>query len=118
MKYIAVLHQDGEGCDYTIGCGTRVEYTEAESMKEAFENFSKDLYWADIIEDHEGYDGNPLAGEMQLESMTIYQVGVTDDGEMYQNLFNMLEAKANSAAAIQRRKDEAELERLQRKLRK
>ena len=55
---------------------------------------------------------------MQLESMTIYQVGVTDDGEMYQNLFNMLEARANNAEAIQRRKDEAELERLQRKLRK
>lgn len=24
-KYVLVMHQKGDGCDYTIGCGTRVE---------------------------------------------------------------------------------------------
>ena len=45
MKYLLVMEQDG-GCDYTIGCGLKVEPIEASNMQEAtakaFEYLSED----------------------------------------------------------------------------
>jgi hypothetical protein len=35
MKYMIVKQQNGEGCDYTIGCGISVEIIEAGSIQEA-----------------------------------------------------------------------------------
>jgi hypothetical protein len=32
MKYLVVFEQDGEGCDYTIGCGIYSEEIEAEDI--------------------------------------------------------------------------------------
>lgn len=33
MKYLVIQTQTGEGCDYTIGCGTRADIIEAESLE-------------------------------------------------------------------------------------
>lgn len=46
-QYILVMHQCGEGCDYTIGCGikyrlmTAVDYSEAEKQAK---NYIQDMY--------------------------------------------------------------------------
>jgi hypothetical protein len=41
-KYLIVLHQVGDGCDHTIGCGTRVEVFTAPSRAAAIVH-SEDL---------------------------------------------------------------------------
>lgn len=35
MKFLVIFMQEGEGCDYTIGCGTRVVAIEAVSLEAA-----------------------------------------------------------------------------------
>lgn len=57
-RYIAVLHQAGEGCDYTIACGTRVEHLDATSWDEA-------LAEAEALLSE--YDG-----ERSLDDITVY----------------------------------------------
>jgi len=35
MKFLILLEQNGEGCDYTIGCGINFEEIEAKDLKSA-----------------------------------------------------------------------------------
>jgi len=37
MKWLLLMSEEGEGCDYTIGCGVAYEMIEAESREEALE---------------------------------------------------------------------------------
>jgi hypothetical protein len=36
-KYLVIKKQEGDGCDYSIGCGVRLDTIEAESTAEAVE---------------------------------------------------------------------------------
>lgn len=38
MKFVAIYKQKGEGCDYTIGCGMRCDFFEAEDREKAKEH--------------------------------------------------------------------------------
>ena len=64
MKYTVILKQDGEGCDYTIGCGMTKTTIEANSLDEAKEKLNKliietyprtrmerGLAWAELYEE-------------------------------------------------------------------
>ena len=35
MRFVILLRQHGEGCDYTIGCGYRFEFFDAKDMDDA-----------------------------------------------------------------------------------
>lgn len=48
MKYIILKKQNGDGCDYTIGCGMRYDIVEAESIEDCIE----------MVAYPEGRDGN------------------------------------------------------------
>ena len=37
MKYLLIMEQDGEGCDYTIGCGVKQVIFEVDSDAEAIQ---------------------------------------------------------------------------------
>ena len=41
MKYKAYLKQDGEGCDYTIGCGQTIVELQANNKEEAKEKLTQ-----------------------------------------------------------------------------
>jgi len=49
MPYLLVMHQNG-GCDYTIGCGTKVVELKATNPKRAWNEAVQ------IIDDHGGLD--------------------------------------------------------------
>ena len=117
-SYIGILHQAGEGCDYTIGCGTKVLYTSALSMKEAFNIFVDHQGWKDWLDEIEYHTENPLRDlEFALDSMTIYEVGVTDKGEMYETFLLELDEQVGVArASREAKRDEAEFKRLKQKL--
>ena len=59
MSFIAILQQDDEGCDYTIACGTKVIYLNANTMEEA-------------IAELDNYEDN-------IDVVTFYGDGVTCD---------------------------------------
>ncbi len=45
--YYLIQRQDGEGCDYTIGCGIRISQIQASNIEEAKENANEMIgnYW-------------------------------------------------------------------------
>lgn len=62
MQYLVIFKQAGEGCDYTIGCGMNYEIMEADSIedlkeqitfpdgKEEYSRFhNTDIYFSEII---------------------------------------------------------------------
>jgi hypothetical protein len=70
MKYIAILRQEGEGCDHSIGCGVNTIQFEAENYIEAgkklklivFENYNHD--------------------DARLKSLHYYQIDGTYDADV------------------------------------
>lgn len=74
-KWLGVMIQAGEGCDYTIGCGYRVVEVEADSEKDARVKLSKALYLDSYIDRDSGEDPSYyIDGEGALESVKIYKV--------------------------------------------
>jgi hypothetical protein len=61
MKYVAYLKQDGEGCDYTIGCGLEMVKLKSDNLESAESEL------IDMI--RESY-----TGDTSLESAKIYEV--------------------------------------------
>ena len=61
MTYKAYLKQNGEGCDYTIGCAQTVISIEAQSMDEA-----KQKLYQEIKEVY--------TGEQELERCELYEI--------------------------------------------
>lgn len=106
MKYLVCQKQWGEGCDYTIGCGMRFDFIEAQSVQDAIE---KTVY-------PDGRDErSQLEGETALEKILIIPaeyVTVVDVEKMAQEIKQQREDKA---AELQRAKELAEFKRLQAK---
>ena len=96
-KYIAIRVQNGEGCDYTIGCGINYVEVEADSFEEAFEKLKVQCY-LDDYEDECYLEGleNLRHGEMSLKSFTIYEVAAERD-DIYETWLDNLIAKAEGA---------------------
>lgn len=75
-KFIVVIKQHGEGCDYTIGCAQKTVEIEAVDIQQAYERFSlmlepnfdevEDMDWT---KDYGGY-----YDERALESAVIHEV--------------------------------------------
>lgn len=101
MKYYAYLTQEGEGCDYTIGCGNTLITLNAENDKAAKEKL-KEI----IIED---YSHDPI-----LENVILFKETIDFDlKSVYDEVKSKKEAEKKSRQHI---KDMEEFERLKRKL--
>ena len=77
-KYKAYLKQDGEGCDYTIGCGQTLIDIEAENIKDA------KIQLKEIIADEYNND------ECRLETVEIYEISWFIDFDI-QHFYEQLE---------------------------
>lgn len=100
MKFIAILRQEGEGCDYTIGCGINTIQFEAENALEAgkklklivFENYNHD--------------------EAKLKSLHYYQVDGTYEADIKRWYNEFAEEKTLREQTAVKEKELAELQRL------
>ena len=102
-KYKVYLKQDGEGCDYTIGCGQTVITIEAENIKKAT------IQLKEIIADEYNHD------EARLEKVELYEIsniGVFDIQHFYEDLKKM-EVLANNS--VKENAEKLEYERLKSK---
>lgn len=116
-NYLAVLDQENPGCDYTIACGITVLYAEAEDYDAAFKDFVEQLGWQDYVDHPEAYTENPLRGEQEVMAFDIFELTSTDQGEYYEEFMDTMDADSDAAKAAEAQaKDEAEFERLSRKL--
>lgn len=117
-KFIVVMEQAGEGCDYGIGCGTQVHFVNGKDVAEAFEHFKKASY----LETYDNGVENPsyvVDGEGALASVTIYEITSNDRGWTYRNWIDeVVDKYAATQEAEGTRRDEAEFARLKKKLKK
>ena len=99
-KYILVIKQKGEGCDYTIGCGQTSVLLNASSYEEAKQE-SKQT----IIENY--------TGEFELKKAIICQIqGDIDLNQIYSEL---REKKIREKTSKDEERERIELERLKKK---
>ena len=71
--FLFIEYQDG-GCDYTIGCGVRVnKLIEADSPEQAREKFIA-AYEADCRYDDGTLCGNPWYGDHTADDIEMYEV--------------------------------------------
>lgn len=61
-KYLVCKKQKGEGCDYTIGCGMRYDFIEADSVDDAIE---KTIY-PDGRRERSALDGDMALNEILI----------------------------------------------------
>lgn len=100
--FYAILVQEGEGCDYTISCGTKAIKLKGSTKDECAQEL------VDLIKDEYSHD------ERRLESAKLVELRETID---LGGLYGALEAEeARRNAEQQRKKDEAAYEALARKL--
>lgn len=81
MPQFLVHTQQGGGCDYTIGCGHRVDLISADTLGAAVEKVRQQWFGLEpgdpsALEDGEKYDGeyavHPKEG---IKKVTIYEIG-------------------------------------------
>lgn len=103
LKFLRVWFQDG-GCDYTIGCGIRLETIEAADITAA-----TDQTIIDIV------DGKIEMGEGGMNRFEIYPIGphVSVNASVWKTLVEA--ARERRRCEEQESKDRAEYERLKNK---
>jgi len=62
LKYIAIIEQCGEGCDYTVGCGWTYKKLSAQDLEGAKKEIET------IIEEH------PQGTEWELEKIQLFEI--------------------------------------------
>jgi len=107
MKYLVCRKQEGEGCDYTIGCGMRFGYYEADTVE-------------DLIEEISYPDGREescaLLGEQELTELLIVPFNYIRAIDIEQLKSDARLEEANCELKEEEEKDRKELARLQEKL--
>lgn len=101
-KYMVILVQDGEGCDYTIGCGVKVEPLKARTVEDARAEAQRTIM-------SDGY--------LEREDAVYKAVLVTDHEDLPVESWKagMKAIREAEEAEEQRAKELSELERLKRK---
>ncbi len=116
--YLAVMKQNGEGCDYTIGCGINVKVIHnVGSFMEAMSKLAETEEWQNALDHPDNYSFNPLDGEMTPDNVTLYHIAGDDSGRTFEALKTRL-AKVFEGEKVreEQAKDNAEFERLKKKL--
>jgi len=103
-KYVAYMKQAGEGCDYTIGCGTVVKFMKSDNIQDAKKEAREIL---------EYYGCNP-GSERELSDFLIFEIKETFDflDEFYSDI---IRSKELEKMRILKDKELKELKRLQNK---
>ena len=102
MKYIAHVVQNGEGCDYTIGCGLQVVQLSADNLEDAKQEL-KEIIKEQYFDDQE------------LESAVIYEVSNAHDVDLDAIYNNMNDDAQSEEVERQRISDFEEYQRLKKK---
>ena len=100
--FIAHLQKSG-GCDYTIGCGHKVESLKATTKTEAIEEL-KLIVVGEYLPEHNCFEEG-YRGEQELSSVTLYEVSSVEKlpiNVWYQEADNLV------ASGRQRAKENAE----------
>lgn len=102
MKYYVYLQQQGQGCDYTIGCGEHLTSVNADNDEEAVEKLSS------LIKD------NYTSDEFYLERAILFKDTIPFD---LQSLYEEIESeKEKEKKKLQHLRDMKDFERLRKKL--
>lgn len=101
MIYYAYLKQQGEGCDYTIGCAQTLKKIKADSDDEARQKLKK------LIQEN-------YTGEQELESVLLFNSVIDFDLNSAYDEYNTNQEDEKNK--LQHLKDREEFERLKRKL--
>lgn len=113
MKYLIVKKQAGYGCDYSIGCGTAVNFVEANSVEEAFHKMVKGTDW-------ECEDGcwkyNAPGGEGELASIWIVPAPELNDHLWPKHIKKMNKFWSDKAGVEEKARKLAEYEKLKAEL--
>jgi hypothetical protein len=105
-EYLVCEKQKGEGCDYTIGCGMRFYFIEADSIQDAIES---------VVFPY-GEDGwSALEGENALEKILIIPAAYVKVVDVTGIANEIEETRKREAADAQKSRELAELRRLQAK---
>ena len=108
MRFLKVSKMNGEGCDYTIGCGMRFDWIEAESIKEA-EELS---VWPDGKDEYSPCDPGQ---EMHLTELMVIPESAVHIVDVESWATNITADIALADIAEKEAKERAELKRLQEK---
>jgi len=102
MTYILVMQQGG-GCDYTIGCGTKVVTLDSTTPEDAVVEAER------VVDDHGGFD---TAGENRVDSAKILVVTDTVPFDLRAIRLRLERERLEAEAVAKEAKDRAELARL------
>jgi len=117
MKFVCIMEQSGQGCDYTIGCGMTYFILEATTADEATTELIKRLSY----EDYESGDVDPAyhceGGEQEISAWRLFEVNQEYDLLPILHQWKKdFDAKENAIEkAEQEAKDRAKYEELKRK---
>lgn len=106
MKFLVCKKQSGEGCDYTIGCGYRFEYIEADSIEAVIH----EVVWPD----GEG-ERSSLEWYSPLETILIVPAEQVITVDVNQLKADLLKQRREEEEQRQKDKELQELKRLQEK---
>lgn len=111
-KWICVMRQDGEGCDYSIGCGVRVVEVEATSRATAEKLAIKSCDMDETIKGESDY--HLSGGESPLKKWTLYEV--SKEFDLMPLLVKAQATFDEKEKETQREEELEEFERLRKKL--
>jgi hypothetical protein len=124
MKFVLLLKQEGEGCDYTIGCGYKYVFFDAKDMDDAlWQVRTKDREYSDEHEERiwghhisEMREAKILPADLVVDAMTTMSKRERKEEEDRQRQEEE-EAKEAIKAAVKEReaKERADYERLKKK---
>lgn len=100
-KYKAFISQ-GDGCDYTIGCGKTVINLDADSLEKALEQF------IEIVR-------KEYSGEYKLESAEVYEINEIHSINMKKLYEGIYKDNAHQALIELEEEEKREFERLKQK---
>jgi len=103
VKFIALFEQEGEGCDYTIGCGMKWQFVDAADAQAAFDKLSAE--W-------DSYPACDAVNETkEYACVTLLEVRFNDRGTYFAVWRSLLEnrlKRENEADEFRRKSDEYE----------
>ena len=115
-KFLVVEEQDG-GCDYTIGCGVKVSFIEAEEMRDAAKIYI-DNKTRDYITEEDGVrivEQNPFTTEMSPNRVSIFEVGVATGLDIDKLKASFDDMIKESSAILKEKEERAAFEELKKK---
>jgi len=114
MKTYMVLMCQGNGCDYTIGCGMACDTYEANSPEEAFQKWtdSRDMN----LPEEECYKYYFPGGEGELQWVQVLELGETNEHLWPDYIEKKTQKAKKENLAAEKANELAEFERLKKKL--